>query len=55
MHVTLIPTTTRPPHCPQRELGLPVNEHIPLVAFIGRLDPQKGADILLEVRGFVAI
>eukprot|EP00198_Chlamydomonas_reinhardtii_P009360 XP_001698697.1 soluble starch synthase [Chlamydomonas reinhardtii] len=39
----------------QRELGLPVNEHIPLVAFIGRLDPQKGADILLEVRGFVAI
>ncbi|PNW83927.1 hypothetical protein CHLRE_04g215150v5 [Chlamydomonas reinhardtii] len=32
----------------QRELGLPVNEHIPLVAFIGRLDPQKGADILLE-------
>ncbi|GLI71524.1 hypothetical protein VaNZ11_016750 [Volvox africanus] len=32
----------------QRELGLPVNEHIPLIAFIGRLDPQKGADILLE-------
>ncbi|KAG2500469.1 hypothetical protein HYH03_002036 [Edaphochlamys debaryana] len=31
----------------QRELGLPVNEHIPLIAFIGRLDPQKGADILL--------
>lgn len=22
---------------------------VPLVAFIGRLDPQKGADILLEV------
>ncbi|GLC42205.1 hypothetical protein PLESTB_000642100 [Pleodorina starrii] len=32
----------------QRELGLPVSEHIPLIAFIGRLDPQKGADILLE-------
>ncbi|KAG2432682.1 hypothetical protein HYH02_006667 [Chlamydomonas schloesseri] len=32
----------------QRELGLPVNEHIPLIAFIGRLDPQKGADILLQ-------
>ncbi|GFR41537.1 hypothetical protein Agub_g2250 [Astrephomene gubernaculifera] len=31
----------------QRELGLPVSEHTPLVAFIGRLDPQKGADILL--------
>lgn len=31
----------------QAELGLPVNEHIPLIAFIGRLDPQKGADILL--------
>ncbi|KAG1679851.1 hypothetical protein FOA52_012765 [Chlamydomonas sp. UWO 241] len=32
----------------QEELGLPVNGDIPLVAFIGRLDPQKGADILLE-------
>lgn len=31
----------------QEELGLPVNGDIPLVAFIGRLDPQKGADILL--------
>lgn len=38
--------------CPpstQRELGLPVNKDIPLLAFIGRLDPQKGADILLGV------
>lgn len=32
----------------QEEMGLPVNENIPLVAFIGRLDPQKGADILLQ-------
>ncbi|GAX73007.1 hypothetical protein CEUSTIGMA_g459.t1 [Chlamydomonas eustigma] len=32
----------------QEELGLPVNGDIPLLAFIGRLDPQKGADILLE-------
>uniref|UniRef100_A0A7R9Z6Q7 Starch synthase, chloroplastic/amyloplastic n=1 Tax=Chlamydomonas euryale TaxID=1486919 RepID=A0A7R9Z6Q7_9CHLO len=32
----------------QEELGLPVNSGIPLIAFIGRLDPQKGADILLE-------
>lgn len=34
----------------QAELGLPVDASIPLIAFIGRLDPQKGADILLEVR-----
>ncbi|MEW5307760.1 MAG: hypothetical protein WDW36_010136 [Sanguina aurantia] len=32
----------------QAELGLPVDAAIPLIAFIGRLDPQKGADILLE-------
>lgn len=31
----------------QKELGLPVNKAIPLVAFIGRLDPQKGADLVL--------
>ena len=34
----------------QEELGLQVNADIPMVAFIGRLDPQKGADILLQVR-----
>ena len=33
----------------QEELGLQVNADIPMVAFIGRLDPQKGADILLQV------
>nr|QKY15138.1 soluble starch synthase (SS) [Polytomella parva] len=32
----------------QKELGLPVNQDLPMIAFIGRLDPQKGADILLE-------
>ena len=32
----------------QEELGLPVNPDIPLVAFIGRLDYQKGADIVLQ-------
>lgn len=32
----------------QIELALPVDEHVPLVAFIGRLDNQKGADILME-------
>jgi starch synthase len=35
----------------QEELGLPVDENIPLVAFIGRLDYQKGADIVLQVGG----
>uniref|UniRef100_A0A383VM81 starch synthase n=2 Tax=Tetradesmus obliquus TaxID=3088 RepID=A0A383VM81_TETOB len=32
----------------QEELGLPVNADIPLIAFIGRLDYQKGADIVLQ-------
>lgn len=48
---TCSPPASHPPATcvvPQRELGLPVSEHIPLLAFIGRLDPQKGADILLE-------
>jgi hypothetical protein len=56
-HAVLPPKNTRtavlpcapcPAHThPQKELGLPVNKDIPLIAFIGRLDPQKGADILL--------
>ncbi|KAL2898486.1 Granule-bound starch synthase 2 chloroplastic/amyloplastic, partial [Bienertia sinuspersici] len=32
----------------QKELGLPVHEDIPLVGFIGRLDDQKGVDIIAE-------
>ncbi|KAF8061313.1 SS1 [Scenedesmus sp. PABB004] len=32
----------------QAELGLPVNPDVPLIAFIGRLDYQKGADIVLQ-------
>eukprot|EP00879_Flechtneria_rotunda_P017220 GHRR01018041.1.p1 GENE.GHRR01018041.1~~GHRR01018041.1.p1 ORF type:complete len:421 (+),score=103.09 GHRR01018041.1:241-1503(+) len=32
----------------QEELDLPVNPDIPLIAFIGRLDYQKGADIVLQ-------
>jgi len=32
----------------QRELGLP-NREVPLLAVIGRLTPQKGFDLLLEV------
>jgi starch synthase len=31
----------------QKELGLPVDAGAPLFAFIGRLDPQKGADLVL--------
>ena len=35
--------------CLQKELDLPVRPDVPLVAFIGRLDSQKGADLILEV------
>lgn len=30
----------------QAETGLPVDRSIPLIAFIGRLEEQKGSDIL---------
>ena len=30
----------------QAEVGLPVNPDVPIVAFIGRLEEQKGSDIL---------
>lgn len=33
----------------QEELQLPIDPDAPMVAFVGRLDPQKGADILLQV------
>ncbi|XP_057436008.1 granule-bound starch synthase 2, chloroplastic/amyloplastic-like [Lotus japonicus] len=32
----------------QKELGLPVNEDVPVIGFIGRLDNQKGVDIIGE-------
>ncbi|MBA2321003.1 MAG: glycogen synthase [Deltaproteobacteria bacterium] len=32
----------------QAELGLPVAADVPLLGFVGRLDPQKGAELLLE-------
>lgn len=32
----------------QKELGLPEDPDAPLFAFIGRLDPQKGADLVLQ-------
>ncbi len=36
----------------QKELGLPVNEHLPLLAFVGRMEKrQKGIDILYEALG----
>ncbi|KAG6556462.1 hypothetical protein Mapa_002407 [Marchantia paleacea] len=32
----------------QKELGLPVRRDVPLIGFIGRLDHQKGVDIIAE-------
>ncbi|CAL9064797.1 granule-bound starch synthase 2, chloroplastic/amyloplastic-like [Musa acuminata AAA Group] len=34
----------------QRELGLPVLGDVPIIAFIGRLDYQKGVDLIAEAR-----
>ncbi|CAL9121616.1 unnamed protein product [Musa textilis] len=30
----------------QRELGLPVRDNVPIISFIGRLDDQKGVDLI---------
>ncbi len=32
----------------QTELGLPVEPRVPLIGCVGRLDPQKGVDLLIE-------
>ncbi|KAE8659506.1 Granule-bound starch synthase 2 [Hibiscus syriacus] len=32
----------------QKELGLPVHDDVPLLGFIGRLDQQKGVDLIAE-------
>ncbi|XP_010485530.1 PREDICTED: starch synthase 2, chloroplastic/amyloplastic-like [Camelina sativa] len=32
----------------QRELGLPIRPDVPLIGFIGRLDHQKGVDLIAE-------
>ncbi|XVE68152.1 hypothetical protein DITRI_Ditri09bG0046100 [Diplodiscus trichospermus] len=32
----------------QQELGLPIREDVPLIGFIGRLDQQKGVDLIAE-------
>lgn len=37
----------------QEELGLPVNPDVPLLAFIGRLDSQKGADLILQAAPWI--
>nr|XP_029119566.1 granule-bound starch synthase 2, chloroplastic/amyloplastic isoform X2 [Elaeis guineensis] len=38
----------------QRELGLPVRDNIPVLAFIGRLDHQKGVDLIAEAMHWIA-
>ncbi|CAL0315425.1 unnamed protein product [Lupinus luteus] len=38
----------------QAEVGLPVDRNIPIICFIGRLEEQKGSDILVEaIRQFI--
>ncbi|KAK1260427.1 hypothetical protein QJS04_geneDACA019469 [Acorus gramineus] len=42
---------TKKPQCKealQRELGLPVHNNVPMIGFIGRLDNQKGVDLIAE-------
>ena len=36
------------PHPKLQELGLPVEPGVPLLGFIGRLDYQKGVDIIRD-------
>lgn len=37
----------------QKELGLPVDPDIPLLGFIGRLDYQKGVDLIRDSHGWL--
>jgi starch synthase len=37
----------------QKELGLPIRPDVPLMGFIGRLDYQKGVDIICESAGHI--
>lgn len=32
----------------QAEVGLPIDRNIPVIGFVGRLEEQKGSDILAE-------
>ncbi|WOK95615.1 soluble starch synthase 2-2, chloroplastic/amyloplastic-like [Canna indica] len=38
----------------QRELALPVRDNVPILAFIGRLDHQKGVDIIADAMPWLA-
>ena len=38
----------------QRQLGLPERHDVPILAFIGRLDHQKGVDLILQNEDFFA-
>ncbi|XP_062200647.1 soluble starch synthase 2-1, chloroplastic/amyloplastic-like [Phragmites australis] len=38
----------------QKELGLPVRHDVPVIAFIGRLDHQKGVDLIAEAMPWIA-
>ncbi|KAG0494695.1 hypothetical protein HPP92_005689 [Vanilla planifolia] len=37
----------------QQQLGLPVRAEVPIIAFIGRLDPQKGVDLIAEAMHWI--
>lgn len=38
----------------QKELGLPVRDEVPLIGFIGRLDLQKGVDLIAEAMPWIS-
>jgi len=38
----------------QKELGLPVRGDVPVIAFVGRLDHQKGVDLIAEAMPWIA-
>ncbi|CAL9095999.1 unnamed protein product [Musa acuminata var. zebrina] len=37
----------------QRELGLPVHDNVPIISFIGRLDDQKGVDLIADAMSWL--
>ncbi|KAK3284968.1 hypothetical protein CYMTET_7406 [Cymbomonas tetramitiformis] len=37
----------------QQELGLPAGPHVPLLAFVGQLDTNKGVDMIFEAAGWL--